>query len=233
MVLCPNCKREIMPQAKFCISCWSSVYPAQSESYKTLKSYFQKKIVLAALLVLIIASSIIFFEFKLKTNTESLKTTGTFIFIEQRTHIHGETIEGDYPRVMIDFPTYSFNEKNGTLSGMVNFEINETLKAIYGSGLVLSGAAGGGASTGLDGIFDLPFRKDDFQLLKIDIDGTANIVYRGLSITLRKGEEWTNTTSTIDSKEAGNFKGKAMLTITDEIINHGILEKSKVIRKGP
>jgi hypothetical protein len=122
---------------------------------------------------------------------------------------------------------------NGTLTGMVNFEINETLKAIYGSGLVLSGAAGGGASTGLDGIFDLPFRKDDFQLLKIDIDGTANIVYRGLSITLRKGEEWTNTTSTIDSKEAGNFKGKAMLTITDEIINHGILEKSKVIRKGP
>ena len=65
--------------------------------------------------------------------------------------------------------------------------------------------------------------------MRIDLDGTAHISYRGLSITLRNGEEWTNTTSRIDSKDVGNMKGKAMLTITDKIINHGILEKSKVI----
>jgi hypothetical protein len=134
---------------------------------------------------------------------------------------------------MIDFPTYWFDNKNGTLTGIVNFEINETLKAIYGSGLVLNGEAGGGASTSLDGIFDLPYKEDDFQLLKIDTDGTVHIMYKGLSITLRKGEEWTNTTSKIDSKEVANTKGKAMLTITDKIINHGILEKSKVISGGP
>jgi hypothetical protein len=130
---------------------------------------------------------------------------------------------------MIDFPTYSFDKKTGTLSGLINFKVNETLVAIYGSGLSLSGAAGGGASTGIDGVFDLPYKKDDLQILRIDLDGTAHMSYKGLSITLRNGEEWTNATSRIDSKEVGNMKGKAMLTITDKIINHGILDKSKVI----
>jgi hypothetical protein len=229
MVLCPKCKREVMPEAEFCISCGARVSAIQPESdEKSKKSYLRRTIVIAVVLVLIIASSILIYGLNLKTGTQTPTTAGTYIFIEQHTHIHGEPLEGNYRGLMIDFPTYSFESKNGTLRGRINFEMNDSLVAIYGSGLGLSGAAGGGASTGLDGVYDLPYKKDDLQILRIDIDGTAHISYRGLSITLRNGEEWTNTTSRIDSKEVGNIKGKAMLTITDKIINHGILEKSKI-----
>jgi hypothetical protein len=229
MLFCPKCKREITPEAEFCISCGARVSPIQPESdEQSKKSHLRRTIVIAVVLVLIIASSILLYGLNLKTGTQTPRTAGTYIFIEQRTHIHGELLEGNYRGLMIDFPTYSFESKNGTLTGILNFEINDSLVAIYGSGLVLSGAAGGGASTGLDGVYDIPYKKDDLQILKIDPDGTAQINYKGLPITLRNGEEWTNTTSRIDSKEVGNMKGKAMLTITDKIINHGILERSKV-----
>jgi hypothetical protein len=229
MVLCPKCKREVMPEAKFCISCGASVSTIPSESdARSKKSYLRRNIVIAVVLILIIASSILVIGLNLKTSSQKPTTAGTYVFIEQPTHIHGELLEGNYRGPMIDFPTYSFDSKTGALTGMINFETNDSLVAIYGSGLGLSGAAGGGASTGLDGVFDLPYKKDDLQILKIDPDGTAHINYKGLPITLRNGEEWTNTTSRIDSKEVGNMKGKAMLTITDKIINHGILEKSKI-----
>ncbi|MCX6659991.1 MAG: hypothetical protein NTX81_06390 [Candidatus Bathyarchaeota archaeon] len=219
-----------MPEAKFCISCGALVSTIPPESNEPSKNpYLRRNIAVAVVLVFIVASSILIFGLNLKTSTQNPTTTGTYIFIQQHTHIHGESLEGNYRGPMIDFPTYSFDNKTGTLRGMMNFEINDTLVAIYGSGLGLSGAAGGGASTSLYGVFDLPYKKDDLQILRIDLDGTAHISYRGLSITLRNGEEWTNTTSRIDSKEVGNMKGKAMLTITDKIINHGILEKSKVI----
>ena len=147
-----------------------------------------------------------------------------YVFIDHHIHTYGELIEGSYPSLMVDFPTYNFNKETGSLSGMINFDINETLKAVYGGGISLSGAAGGGAATGLSGVYELPYEKGGITILKIDSDGTAYIVYKGVSIILKNDEEWVNITSRVDIQETG----KAKLTETDKIVNYGILDKSKI-----
>jgi len=171
-------------------------------------------------------------EAPMPTPTTNLSPTPTpwgippnkYVFIDHHIHTYGELIEGSYPSLMVDFPTYNFNKETGSLSGMINFDINETLKAVYGDGLSLSGAAGGGAATGLSGVYELPYEKGGITILKIDSDGTAYIVYKGVSIILKNDEEWVNITSRVDIQETG----KAKLTETDKIVNYGILDKSKI-----
>ncbi len=147
-----------------------------------------------------------------------------YVFIDHHIHIHGKLIEGNYMQRMIDFPTYWFDKKTKSLSGWINFDVNETLIAVNGSGTSLSGAVGGGAGTGLLGVYELPYEKYGFKILRIDSDGTAYIEYKNTSIILKSGEELVDETSRIDTQSGG----KAKLTTTDKIVNYGILDKSKI-----
>jgi len=151
-----------------------------------------------------------------------------YVFIDHHIHTHGELIEGEYPFMFIDFPTYSFDTETNTLSGMINFDINKTLKVVYGSGSSLSGCVGSGAGTVLSGVYELPYENNGFRIVKIEPDGTAHIEYNDLSIILKGGEEWVDITSRIDTQQFGDQIGKANLTITDKIVNYGILDKSKI-----
>ncbi len=72
---------------------------------------------------------------------------------------------------MIDFPTYSFDSDIRTLKGIIDFEISNDLKLIYGSGSCLSGTAGGGCGTGLSAIYAIPYERGSFELLKTETDG--------------------------------------------------------------
>lgn len=153
-----------------------------------------------------------------------------YVFIDHHIHEHGKSIVGYCMKLWIDFPTYRFDEKTGILIGEINFDINETLKVVYGSGASLSGDVGGGAATRLLGVYELPYERGHFKILKIDSDGTAYIEYKGVSIVLKSGEEWVNITSRIQSCPP---RGIAKLTITDKIINYGILDKSKVENRWP
>ncbi len=164
-----------------------------------------------------------------KTEKEWKISSDKYVFINHHTHTHGEVIEGNYPGgLAVDFGTYSFDEKTGALMGSINFDINETLKAVYGSGGSLSGAAGKGAGTSLSGVYELPYEYHRFKIIKIDADGTAYIEYNNISIVLKSGEKWVNTTSKIDTQQFKDQVGKAKLTTTDEIVNYGILEKSRI-----
>jgi hypothetical protein len=151
-----------------------------------------------------------------------------YVFVDHHIHIHGELIEGEYPFMFIDFPTYSFDKETSTLRGMIDFDINATLKIVYGSGSSLSGCVGSGAGTVLSGVYELPYEHDGLKIVKIEPDGTAHIEYNGVSIILNTGEELVNTISKIDAQQFGDQIGKANLTITDRIVNYGILDKSKI-----
>jgi uncharacterized membrane protein YvbJ len=70
MLFCPKCKREVTPEAKFCISCGARVSTIQSEpDEQSKKSYLRRNIVIAVVLILIIASSILIYGLNLKTGT--------------------------------------------------------------------------------------------------------------------------------------------------------------------
>lgn len=155
------------------------------------------------------------------------------VFIDHHIVTSGKVVSGDYSGAQIDMPTYSFDEKARALEGSMDFAVDGDLKVIYGDGESLTGAAGEGAGTALTGIFELPYRGEGYgtpgiEILGVDPDGTARIVYLTESITLKPGQKWSKSSSRIDTYEWGHRKGKARLTSRDTIINHGILDKSRV-----
>lgn len=150
---------------------------------------------------------------------------GQYVFVEQRFVTNGETLEGGYPRLMIDFPTYFYDAANGTLDGMITFPVNGSMCAVYGDFHTLTGDAGGGASSRLDGVYAFPYTSGALSIVGIDAAGTAEIVADNQTITLESGEAWTNTTTRIVS-EPGWYTIR--MTENRTILNHGILEKSRI-----
>jgi len=151
------------------------------------------------------------------------------VFVDHHVNTNGELIEGNYQGGLnIDFPTYSFDETSKILNGEFDFEINKTLKIIYGDGRSLSGVVGEGAATGLFGIYDIPYAKGKFEIKEIEFDGTVHIQYNDSLIVLKSNEEWVNVTSEIDTQDFGEVIVKANIITTDKIVNYGIIEKSKI-----
>ncbi len=150
-----------------------------------------------------------------------------YIFLDQHAQIDGKIIEGGGTCAgpLIDFLNHSFNKETKVVSGMINFEAtNEKLKVVFGSGLSLSGGAGGGISTELTGIYEIPYKNSKIEINKVDSEGTIYFLYKGKEITLKSGEEWKEVKTEIIRRESCERKD----TITDRIINYGILDKDKI-----
>src|SRR4030042_29452 len=95
-----------------------------------------------------------------------------------------------------------------------------------------SGDAGMGAGTGLSFVYKLPYKQGELEIVKVEPDGTAHIKYNEVSIILKSGEKWANTTTRVDTRQDSDGSFKLNLTITDTIINYGILDKSKIRQFG-
>ncbi len=151
------------------------------------------------------------------------------VFVDHHIHTNGELLEGNYiGGLNIDFPTYHFDETSKILEGRFDFEINKSLKIIYGNGKSLGGVVGAGAATGLFGIYELPYAKGKFEINEIQTDGTVFIQYNDSLIVLKSNEEWVNESSEIDTQDYGEGIAKANIITTDRIVNYGIIEKSKI-----
>jgi len=164
-------------------------------------------------------------EFEVKPEIQILSPE-KYVFLELWTHRSGEVIEGRCMGPRIDHPTYYFNEKEGILGGAIDFEINESLKIIYGRGIDLSGAAGGGAASKLSGIYRLPYTDEveNLTIKELGDDGTLTLIYQGKEITLKAKESWKTTKVEIANWEICKVK----LITKIEIKNYGILDKEKI-----
>jgi hypothetical protein len=151
-----------------------------------------------------------------------------FIFLEHWKNTRGELIEGDYTGgPTIDFPGYRFDKTTQILEGEADFKMSKSLIMILGQGASLSGVAGGGAASGLYGIYDLPFKDGNLMVEEIMADGTIRIQYKDSLITLRSKEEWIEKTEELVTQNNNGKIAKANFITTEKFINHGILEKSK------
>ncbi len=112
------------------------------------------------------------------------------VFIEYWGSLSSEVLSGEgAPPLMIDFPTYHYEEETSTLTshlgafGTEPEKINPvTVRIVLGNGLSLSGDVGGGASSGLDGINDLPYHPNfsaAYVLSEIDERGLVLIRPQG------------------------------------------------------
>lgn len=159
---------------------------------------------------------------------------GKVLYIDHHIHRHGEALEEGYPVIAIDFPTYTFDNETRTLSGLLTFEVNQSLIAVYGSGLSLSGDAGIGAATDLSGVYSIPYEADDGLIIRnITPNGTARIEYRNTTISLATNETWQNVSVGIEEEavfggnETGQ-QGRLKITATDTITNYGLLEREEI-----
>lgn len=183
------------------------------------------------LILTVITAFALFLVFSCEKNQEEdwIISSDKCVFVDHHVNTNGELIEGNYQGGLnIDFPTYNFNQTSKILKGEFDFEINKSLKIIYGNGKSLSGVVGAGAATGLFGGYDLPYAKGKFEIKQIDFDGTVHIQYNDSLIVLKSNEEWVNVTSEIDTQDFGEGIAKANIITTDKIVNYGIIEKSKI-----
>ncbi len=152
-----------------------------------------------------------------------------YLFLEQHSSVDGELLSGpEPPELQIDFPTYTFHEESGKLDGVLDFTIDDNLKMIYASGACLSGTAGGGCATGLSGVYEVPYERGSFELLKLDEDGSVVFIYEDEVHSLKPGEEWTNQSIRLDTVMVDNELSVSTITTTEQISNHGFLFKSDI-----
>ncbi|HCY41798.1 MAG TPA: hypothetical protein DHV48_10650 [Prolixibacteraceae bacterium] len=183
------------------------------------------------LILTVITAFTLFLVFSCEKNQEEdwIISSDKCVFVDHHVNTNGELIEGNYQGGLnIDFPTYNFNQTSKILKGEFDFEINKSLKIIYGNGKSLSGVVGAGAATVLYGGYDIPYAKGKFEIKQIDFDGTVHIQYNDSLIVLKNNEEWVNVTSEIDTQDFGEGIAKANIITTDKIVNYGIIEKSKI-----
>ncbi len=159
---------------------------------------------------------------------------GKYVFIDHHVSRDGEVVEGDCGGgMMIDFPMYSFNRETKELSGMSTQEVvvNDSLKVVYGDGISLGGALGGGAATGLTPLYALPYENGGVVIRGVSPDGLAILAAANETIALPAGETWTNVTvMTGPGEMPGSSACKIRITRTETIYNGGIVDKS-LIRK--
>jgi hypothetical protein len=156
-------------------------------------------------------------------------SSANHLFIEQHRHSHGELISGpEPPSIQIDFPTYSFDPDSGKLHGIINFNIDNSLEVIFGSGTCLTGTAGGGCGTGLTGIYKVPFTKGNFELLKFDETGRIVFEYKSEVYSLNAGGEWTSVKTYFDTTNYNGLISISKITDTDRITNFGFIESQNI-----
>lgn len=165
------------------------------------------------------------------SKTEGVLPTEQCVFIDHHVHMEGVLLEGESRGLMIDFPTYSFNPEERKLTGLVNFDVNDSLLVVYGDGSSLGGAMGGGAATMLYGAYALPYTERGFSIMSVMKNGTVTIEYDNETILLSPGENWTQITSEVRviDNYSGN-KSRINVTTMDRIVNYGLLNKKDIVK---
>ncbi len=154
----------------------------------------------------------------------------TYLFVESYTEVDGVLVSGpEPPSLQIDFPTYRYDEELKTLNGIIDFEINDELKLIYGRGTCLTGTAGGGCASGLDGVYEIPFEHGSFELLKIEEDGTIRFIYDDDVFSLGVNEKHVLVNLYMDTTDVDGTNSISEITSTHTLSNYGFINKEDII----
>lgn len=160
---------------------------------------------------------------------------GTYVFLDHHVSRNGEVTSGTCGGgMMIDFPTYTFSRETKELSGMSARQIgvNDSLQLVYGDGMSLGGAAGGGVSTWLTPVYAVPFAQGDVVITGIAPGGTVALSVAGQGMALPPGGSWKNVTVTDGPDDLPGTGGncRVRITRTETLYNSGILDTSLIER---
>lgn len=195
-----------------------------------MKRHYQKVLLTVAVCIVVVISAGCMDD-NSKSTTRSGIPVDKVIFVEYHSNTFGETITGTYPNFMyIDFPTYQVDEENQILQSVFSdplFDVNDSLIAVIGSGISLSGTAGGGASTWLYPAYSLPAYVQEITLESVFENETVDVIYNNISIRLTQNESYSKSYTRVeeDVEDGWMIERKT----TDTIKNYGFIEKSNLI----
>ncbi|MCJ7505676.1 hypothetical protein MUP05_04315 [Candidatus Bathyarchaeota archaeon] len=154
-------------------------------------------------------------------------SAGRFLFIESRTIIEAQVLEGKWVR-FVDFPYYWYNVSTGRIVYSEKpFDLDKLL-AVYGSLLAYRGA-GRGISSNLYPIYSTPCTAGDGTSIieSIDKDGTARIIYENEQIVLSPNQHWRIENETVEHFKEAVVRFKQTTTIE----NLGFWKKTNIISR--
>ncbi|TVQ69191.1 MAG: hypothetical protein EA363_09915 [Balneolaceae bacterium] len=153
-----------------------------------------------------------------------------FVFIEFIQIKEGSVIQGNYPPgPMIDAPTYFFDKEQKSLASQrIPFEIDDTLKVVYGRYSALRGAAGGGASSRLFGVYRFPYEDGELMIMGVDPTGNTHLKYRDDKLVIESHDQYIHTVTHRDTVATPQGPAIADFTTTIRIINHGVMDKGMI-----
>ncbi len=157
-----------------------------------------------------------------------------FAFVEYYITYDGKPLEGNPPPGMrIDGPTYIFNSENGEIDSYMesNFSM-DTISTVVGVGRIRRGTEGGGLSSRLVGVKNLPFSDANFT-----IDGFTSesmlFRFKDENLSLKAGEEWQKVFESIDTIPGINGENAIVQrTITHQVNFRGFYKKDVVKLSG-
>lgn len=148
-----------------------------------------------------------------------------YLFLEHQVILDGAIVEGEYFGPLAESRvTYSFDSTQGTLYGLIDFPIIDSLVGIYGGRDRLSGVAGTGAVAKIFGVFRLPYKRDVVILSSINADESISMKYKDSVFVLPKGHESETVTSRLDTLGTA----VVLFTTTERITNYGLQLKSNI-----
>lgn len=154
-------------------------------------------------------------------------SAGRFLFIESRTIIEAQVLEGKWIR-FVDFPYYWYNVSTGRIEYSESpFDLPKLL-GVYGSLLAYRGA-GRGTSSNLYPIYSTPYTACDGTSIieSIDKNGTAHIIYENRQIVLSPNQQWRIENETTEYSKEAVVRFKQTITIE----NLGFWKKTNLISR--
>jgi hypothetical protein len=168
-------------------------------------------------------------------NPENIVPDDKFIFLEIK-ELHTARIVKNNSKIIeiskknIDFPMYCYNDSlRRVLTWDKYFKPNKkNLKFVLGKGTWLGENVGSGGASGLDYAYYFPYFNKETAIYEVDKSNTVYMRYKNIYYKAVVGGVIKDS-SFYTIKIGENLKGRLIVKKDITIINHGLIDKNKLI----
>lgn len=158
-------------------------------------------------------------------------SSNEYVFVEH--YVETQGFLADNPEinayVYMGYPTYNSTTSQNLLKATWFPPLNKSLKVMLGDGKGIGKGGCHGGEMYLYGAYELPYKKDNITIKKVDKKGTAYLDYNGKPLVLGPGDTWYNNSSRIEiihfTNSTVDEDVKINISVVDRIRNFGIFTK--------
>jgi Uncharacterized protein conserved in bacteria len=158
-------------------------------------------------------------------------SSNEYVFVEH--YVETQGFLTDNPEinayVYMGYPTYNSTTSQNLLKATWFPPLNKSLKVMLGDGKGIGKGGCHGGEMYLYGTYELPYKKDNITIKKVDKKGTAYLDYNGKPLVLDPGDTWYNNSSRIEiihfTNSTVDEDVKVNISVVDRIRNFGIFTK--------